>query len=99
MNPTMRGTLLPCLAVSAIALSTGCGSTRTVFVNPSDHDLVRLGPDVRGHVYFWNGSSWELSANKVLLPEGWYAGYVPSAGGISTPAETEAVSAETVSVD
>ena len=37
---------------------------------------MRLGPDVRGHVYYWNGSEWELSGNKVDLPEGWFAGDV-----------------------
>ena len=35
---------------------------------------MRLGPDVRGLVYFWNGSAWELSNKPVDLPEGWYAG-------------------------
>ena len=35
-----------------------------------------MGPDVKGHVYYWNGSSWELSDNKVLIPEGWYAGSI-----------------------
>ena len=53
----------------------GCGGSRTVFVPESD-GLVRLGPDVRGHVYYWTGDSWELSSNKVLLPEGWYAGSI-----------------------
>ena len=49
-----------------------------VFINESD-GLVRLGPDVRGHVYFWNGSSWELSSGSVSLPEGWYAGSIDGA--------------------
>ena len=46
-----------------------------MFVPESD-GIVRLGPGLRGYVYFWNGSSWELSSNKVLLPEGWYAGSI-----------------------
>jgi len=69
---------LPVLTMSALLV--GCGGTRVVFVHPTDHDLVRLGPDVRGHVYFWNGSEWELSKNEVRLPEGWYAGYVAPEG-------------------
>lgn len=67
-------------AILMSALLAGCGGTRVVFVHPADHDLVRLGPDVRGHVYYWNGSEWELSKNQVRLPEGWYAGYVAPEG-------------------
>jgi MYXO-CTERM domain-containing protein len=41
----------------------------------SQSDIVRIGSDVRGHVYLWNATSkdWELSG-RVTLPEGWYAG-------------------------
>ena len=67
-------TLLLILTLVGVGL-TGCRNSRVVFV-PEDDGLIRLGPDVRGHVYYWNGSSWELSSNKVLLPEGWYAGDV-----------------------
>jgi len=45
---------------------------------PESTGLVRLGHDVKGHVYHWNGSEWELSSNAVSLPEGWYAGSLPS---------------------
>lgn len=62
------------LLLNAVGIS-GCKSSRVVFV-PEDDGLVRLGPGVRGLVYYWNGSSWELSSNKVLLPEGWYAGSI-----------------------
>ena len=41
-------------------------------------DLVRLGSDVKGDVYFWNGSEWERSSSSVHLPEGWYAGSIES---------------------
>ena len=54
---------------------TGCGGSRVVFVDESD-GLVRLGHDVRGHFYLWNGVEWELSSNAAHLPEGWYAGSV-----------------------
>ena len=70
MKPVMW-LLLPLVSVGL----SGCGASRVVFVNESD-GLVRLGPDVRGYVYYWNGSSWELSNSKVLLPEGWYAGSI-----------------------
>jgi hypothetical protein len=40
-----------------------------------DNGIVRLGNDVTGHVYTWNTETkqWELSPNKVALPEGWFA--------------------------
>ena len=65
------------LLISVVAGVTGCGGTKVVFVPESD-SLVRLGPGIRGHVYFWNGSAWELSKNSVDLPEGWYAGSIES---------------------
>ena len=37
-------------------------------------DVVRIGPDVKGKVYFRKDGEWVLSKNKVTLPEGWYAG-------------------------
>lgn len=36
--------------------------------------MVRIGPDVSGRVYVWDGVDWVLSRNKVDLPEGWYCG-------------------------
>jgi len=52
---------------------TGC-ATKTVVVSQST-GIVRLGPDVTGHVYTWNSDTkqWELSKNKVQLPQGWFA--------------------------
>lgn len=37
-------------------------------------DVIRIGPDVTGHAYIWNAQTkqFELSANKVAYPEGWY---------------------------
>ena len=40
---------------------------------PAIDGAVRLGPDVRGHIYVKTGGEWVLSRNKVRLPEGWYA--------------------------
>lgn len=53
-------------------LLTGCATSRTVFLD-SRSDIVRLGPDVRGHVYVHRDGKWVLTG-KVTLPEGWYAG-------------------------
>lgn len=47
-----------------------------VFVD-TQADMVRLGPDVRGTVYFFKEGEWVKSKNKVTLPEGWVAGGVP----------------------
>lgn len=80
MPPRLRGMLLISLMVFVTSLNVGCDSTRTVFVNPTDHDLIRLGPEIRGRVYLWNGVAWQLTDHPVLLPEGWYAGYVSPAG-------------------
>jgi len=44
-----------------------------VFIKESS-DVVRLGPNVKGKVYFRRGGEWVLSKNTVHLPEGWYAG-------------------------
>ena len=61
--------LMLCSATSL----TSC-ATKTVVVN-RDNGIVRLGNDVTGHVYTWNAETkqWELSKNKVTLPEGWFA--------------------------
>lgn len=66
-------TLLSLLIMCVIA---GCHGHRVVFVPESD-GLIRLGPDVTGYVYYWNGTEWELSSTPVVLPEGWYAGSLP----------------------
>jgi hypothetical protein len=67
--------LLLCLASCVMLGSSGCltSGKRVVFIPTSDA-LVRLGPDVTGHVYHWTGDEWELSKNRVTLPEGWLAG-------------------------
>jgi len=69
------------LKISAVlAISTfilGCGSTRVVFVD-TQSNMVRLGKDVSGHVYVLKDGEWVLSKNKVKLPEGWYAGGIPT---------------------
>ena len=68
------GLLLCTLSLGGI---TGCVTTseakRVVIVSETDA-LFKTGPDVEGHLYFWNGSTWELSKDKVKLPEGWLTG-------------------------
>ena len=62
--------------VFVIVFGSSCGTTRVVFVDTTS-DMVRLGPGVRGRVYFRKSGEWVLSKNKVELPEGWYAGGLP----------------------
>ena len=62
------------LLMSSVMLCVvSCGTTKVVFIHESK-DVVRLGPDVTGKVYFRQNGQWVLSKNKVRLPEGWYAG-------------------------
>ncbi len=59
-------------------LLMGCGSTRVVFVD-TQSNLVRIGPNFpAGKVYILKNGEWILSKNKVELPEGWYAGGLPT---------------------
>ncbi len=59
-------------------LLMGCGSTRVVFVD-TQSNLVRIGPEFpAGKVYILKNGEWILSKNKVKLPEGWYAGGLPT---------------------
>ena len=72
------GLSLPfCVATGMNGCATTSETKRVVFVKESS-DLLRIGDDVEGHVYFWNGSSWERSATKVKLPEGWLTGPQPA---------------------
>ena len=65
------------LAIVSLFLLVGCGSTRVVFVD-TQSNLVRLGPGISGKVYVLKNGEWVLSKNKVKLPEGWYAGGLPT---------------------
>ena len=65
------------IATVSLFLAVGCGSTRVVFVD-TQSNLVRLGPNVEGKIYVLKNGEWILSKNKVKLPEGWYAGGLPT---------------------
>ena len=70
--------LLICIAGGMSGCVTTSETKRVVFLKESDQ-LLRLGNDVEGHIYFWNGSEWERSSAKVKLPEGWLTGPDPDA--------------------
>ena len=59
------------VSVAAVMLVAGCAGPRVVFL-PSADAPVRAGPDVSGRVYVWTGAAWELSRNRVTVPEGFY---------------------------
>jgi len=65
------------LLISTAAILMGCGSTKVVFVD-THAQMVRIGPDVKGKVYVLKNGEWILSKNKMHLPEGWYAGALPT---------------------
>ena len=75
LNLLKQRLLLLFLASCVTLGSSGCltSGKRVVFIPTSD-TLVRLGPEVTGRVYYWTGEEWELSKNRVTLPEGWLAG-------------------------
>lgn len=66
--------VLTCAILATVA--TGCAFKRVVLV-PSEGALLRVGPDVKARVYNWTGTEWELSRNRVALPEGWFIGPPP----------------------
>ncbi|MAS81138.1 MAG: hypothetical protein CMF45_00455 [Legionellales bacterium] len=74
-------TLILSLLIFVSVLQTGCiglltsGGSKVVFVPESD-GMVRLGGDVKGHVYYYMDGEWVRSKEEVDLPEGWYAGSV-----------------------
>ena len=70
-------TLKTILLISTAAFFLGCGSTKVVFVD-THAQMVRIGPDVKGKVYVLKNGEWILSKNKMHLPEGWYAGALPT---------------------
>ena len=55
----------------SLACVSGCAAPRTVLVEPGQP--VKIGPSVKGKVYVLTDRGWELSANAVTIPEGWYA--------------------------
>lgn len=68
-------TLLKTFAAAGMILWLNGCATKTVVID-SQSDVVRLGPDVRGHVYLWQGGQW-VKSGKVTLPEGWFSGPPP----------------------
>lgn len=77
MRQTRHKTFLTLLIASILMLGTSCQSTRTVFLNPSydedgkPHKIIRVGPGVKGTIYFWNGEEWIESEEEHVYPEGW----------------------------
>lgn len=61
--------ILTSFAALATVCATACGP-RTILVRESSP--IRIGPDVKGHVYVRENGEWTLSANRVEIPEGYY---------------------------
>ena len=73
----LRLLLLLFLLIFVIGGTSGCVTGRQVVFVPESDGLVKLGNDVRGHVFWWTGSNWERSKGTVKLPAGWLAGSLP----------------------
>jgi len=70
-NPP-RPTRLPIVAFCAAAAAVSAiGCARTVLV--PEAAPIRIGPTISGRVYTYADGEWTLSANRVTIPEGWYA--------------------------
>lgn len=54
----------------ALGLVSLFGCTRTVLVR--EGSPLRIGPNNATHVYARVDGEWQLSPNKVEIPEGWY---------------------------
>jgi len=67
-QPTHRRIVAYCAAAAA-ASAIGCA--RTVLV--PEAAPIRIGPTISGRVYTYADGEWTLSANRVTIPEGWYA--------------------------
>jgi hypothetical protein len=58
------------LASSACALASTPGCSRTVFVQ--EGTPMRVGPSARMRMYQMVDGEWQLGANALDVPEGWY---------------------------
>lgn len=58
------------LFTAALVLAFASGCARTVLVR--EGSPLRIGPKTEARVYARVGGEWELSENRVEVPEGWY---------------------------
>lgn len=62
-------------AMTLLISSSGCATGRRAVFIDADKSVFRIGPDVKGRIYFKNEKGeWELTRNKVKLKEGYYVG-------------------------
>ena len=81
--PASFSKLRSLLSLLALLGVTGCFAPRQTTLVPTSSALLRLGDDVSGHIYAWDGTNWVKSMNKVKLPMGWYT------GSMDTPATSK----------
>ena len=66
-------------AVIFVMTSTSCVTSPDVIFVDTTQDVIRLGKNVTGFIFYRDGSGkWIRSNNKVKLPAGWYAGGLPA---------------------
>lgn len=78
MNALSKIGSLAASSLALLAMLSGCATSRVVVIDRNS-DWVKLGPDVKGHVYTWDDKTkaWVLQKKAVRLPEGWVAGPAP----------------------
>jgi uncharacterized protein (DUF1499 family) len=64
------------VSIYAMTLTSCVTSPDVIFVDTTQ-DVVRLGDDVEGHIYYQKDGRWVRSASRVKIPAGWYAGGLP----------------------
>lgn len=64
----MRQAIVAFFAGLVAVFAIGC--SRVVLVN--EGSPMRVGPDCKTKVYTMTDTGWELSPNRVVIPEGWY---------------------------
>lgn len=66
---------LSLIAMTLVVSMTGCASGRRVVLVNSDKSVFRAGPNLKGRIYIKNEKGeWELSRNKIQIPEGYFIG-------------------------
>lgn len=66
-RPTRRRIAVRFLALG-VACANGCAHVTLV----TEGAPIRIGPSTSARVYVYANGVWELSANRVAIPEGWY---------------------------
>ena len=57
-----------------IGCGLGCITRHAIVID--DNSIYRLGETVKAKIYYWDGTNWVRSSNKITLQEGLYVGKI-----------------------